>query len=168
MFFRVEERTTVICFKEFQLHAIAIPLSDGCVRIFHVPHTQFFLQCTWLKFWSPAPDRIVGSSFLRVLEKRSISCVFHRTFVDPQLSPHVSTPLPTLAFGSSTSPSLSYPSMCPSTATLQGGVCFGRVAEQSPLTRVCTSMPNNQTQRKRQSRGSEQRRINRRSVERKL
>ena len=42
MFFRVEERTTVICFKEFQLHAIAISLSDGCVRIFHVPHTQFF------------------------------------------------------------------------------------------------------------------------------
>ena len=60
--------------------------------------------------------------------------MFHRTLLDPQLSPHVSTTFLTLAPGSSTSPSLLYPSMSPSTATLRGGLCFGRMAEQSPLT----------------------------------
>ena len=33
-----------------------------------------------------------------------------------------------------TSPSLLYPSASPSTATLQGGSCFGRLAEHFPLT----------------------------------
>ena len=68
------------------------------------------------------------------LESHSISSRFHRTLLDPQLSPHFSTTFPTLAPGSSTSPSLLCPSMSPSTATLQGGSCFGRLAEQSPLT----------------------------------
>ena len=47
------------------------------------------------------------------------------------LSPHFSTPFPTLARCSSTTPSLFYPSASPSTATLQGVLCFGRLAEQS-------------------------------------
>ena len=66
----------------------------------------------------------------------SISSMFHLTLLDPQLSPHLSTPFLALATGSSTSPSLFYPSGSPSTATLQGASCFGRVAEQSPLTRT--------------------------------
>ena len=60
--------------------------------------------------------------------------MFHRTLLDPQLSSHFSTLVPTFAHGSSTSPSLLHPSMSPSTAPLQGGLCFGRLAEQSPLT----------------------------------
>ena len=59
--------------------------------------------------------------------------MFHRTLLDPQLSPHFATPFPTFALGSSTSHSLLHPSVSPSTATLQGGLCFGRVAEQSLL-----------------------------------
>ena len=67
-------------------------------------------------------------------ESHSISSMFHRTLLDPQLSPHFSTPFSTFAPGLSTSLSLLYPSVCPSTATLQGGLCLGRLAEQSPLT----------------------------------
>ena len=61
--------------------------------------------------------------------------MFHRTLLDRQLSPQFSTPFPTVVLGSSTSPSLLYPSMSPSTATLQRGLSFGRLAEQPPLTR---------------------------------
>ena len=60
--------------------------------------------------------------------------MFHRTLRDPQLAPHFSIPFPTRAPSPTTSPSLLYPSASPSTATLQGGFCFGRLAEQSPLT----------------------------------
>ena len=60
--------------------------------------------------------------------------MFHHTLLDPQLSSLFSTSFPTLAPGSSTSPSLLYPSMSPSTPFLQGGLCCGRLAEQSPLT----------------------------------
>ena len=85
--------------------------------------------CTRLKFWSPAPDRIVGLQFLRALNViPSHSCF------DPQLSPHFSSPFPTLAPGSSATPSLLCPSANPSTATLQGGLCLGRLGEQSLLT----------------------------------
>ena len=68
---------------------------------------------------------------LASLNSRSISCMVHHTLIDPQLPPHFSTPFPTLAPGSSTSPSSLHPSMC-----LQGGLCFGRLAEQSPLTQT--------------------------------
>ena len=61
--------------------------------------------------------------------------MFHRTLLGPQLSPHFSTSFPALAPGSSAAPLLLYASMGPSTATLQGGLCFGQLAEQSPLTR---------------------------------
>ena len=59
--------------------------------------------------------------------------MFHRTLLEPQLSPHCSAPFPALASGSSTTPSLLYRSASPSTATLHGGLCFGRLAEQCPL-----------------------------------
>ena len=58
--------------------------------------------------------------------------MFHRTLLDPQLSPHFSTPFPTLAPSPTTSPLPLYPSAGPSTATLQRGLCFGRLAEQFP------------------------------------
>ena len=62
------------------------------------------------------------------LKSHSILC--HRTLLDL----HFFSLFSTLALGSSTSPSLLYPSTSPSTATLQGGLCFGRLAEQYPLT----------------------------------
>ena len=57
--------------------------------------------------------------------------MFHRTLLAPQLSPH-STPFPTLAPSPTTSPSLLCPSASPSTATLQGVLCFGRL--NNPLS----------------------------------
>ena len=68
-------------------------------------------------------------------KRHSISSIFHCTLLDPQLSPHFSRPFPTLALGSTT-PSLHCPSASPSPATLQGGLCFGRLAEQSSHTFV--------------------------------
>ena len=62
------------------------------------------------------------------LKSHSILC--HRTLLDL----HFFSLFSTLALGSSTSPSQLYPSTSPSTATLQGGLCFGRLAEQYPLT----------------------------------
>ena len=66
----------------------------------------------------------------------SLKKSFHLIHVSPHLawSTVVFTPFPTLAPCSSFSPPLLHPSVCPSTATLQGGLCFGRLAEQSPLT----------------------------------
>ena len=49
------------------------------------------------------------------LENHSIPSMFHSILLDPQLSPHFSTRFPTLAPGSSTSPSLLFPSKSPST-----------------------------------------------------
>ena len=57
--------------------------------------------------------------------------MFHRTLLDIQLSSHFSTSFPTLALGSSTSHSPLNSSWSPSATTLQGGSCFGRLAEQS-------------------------------------
>ena len=45
-----------------------------------------------------------------------------------------STPFPTLAPSPMTTPSLLHPSASSTTATPQGGLLFGRLAEQSPLT----------------------------------
>ena len=58
--------------------------------------------------------------------------MFHRTLLDAQLSSPFCTPFSTLAPSPTTSLSLLYPSTSPSAATLQGGSCFGRLAEQSP------------------------------------
>ena len=44
--------------------------------------SHFLLVCTWLKFWSPALDRIVGLWFLRVLEV----IPFHPCFTSPCLT----------------------------------------------------------------------------------
>ena len=60
--------------------------------------------------------------------------MFHRTLLDPQLSPHFSTLFLHL-HSPTTSPSLLYPSASPSTATLQRGLRFSRLAEQSPLSK---------------------------------
>ena len=62
-----------------------------------------------------------------------ISTVFHRTLLNPHLCHHFSTPRPTLALGSSATPSLRHPSASQPTGLLQGGLCFQRLAEQSPL-----------------------------------
>ena len=97
-------------------------------HIYHMPHTQFFSSCARLKMIEAFC--CMQSVFLK---SHSTSSMFHRTLFDPQLSPHFSTPCPTLALVASASPSLSYPSMSLSTATLQKGFCFGRLAEQSPL-----------------------------------
>ena len=66
--------------------------------------------------------------FLKVIPSHPCSTA------DPQFSSPFSTSFSALAPGSSTSASLLYTSMSPSTATLQGGSCIGRLAEQSPLT----------------------------------
>ena len=108
-------------------------VSDGvCVNStpygahFTRPTHAIFLVCTWLKMFE------LGCTFV-FLDSRSISSMFHRTLLDAQLSSPFSTPFPTLAPSPTTSLSLLYPSTSPSAATLQGGLCFGRLAEQSPL-----------------------------------
>ena len=73
-------------------------------------------------------------------------CVSSESFHLTHVSPHFASPtvvftmhhifFSTLAPGSSASPSPLYPSMCPTTATARGGLCFGRLGEQSPLTRA--------------------------------
>ena len=79
-------------------------------------------------------DRIVGLSLLRLLKVIpshpcfTAPCLTHsclRTSLHRFLLWHL-VRLPLL--------SLSYPSRCPSTATLQEGLCLGRLAEQFPLT----------------------------------
>ena len=64
----------------------------------------------------------------------SISSILHRTLLDSLLSPHFSTPFPTLARGSSTT--LAGIPVGESIATLQARLCFGRWAGQSPLTNL--------------------------------
>ena len=56
-----------------------------------------------------------------LLTIHSITSVLHCTLLDPQLSPHFSTPFPTFAPGPTTSPSLPYPSASPSLATCKEG-----------------------------------------------
>ena len=56
------------------------------------------------------------------------------TLLDAPSSSPFSTPFPPLAPSPTTSPSLLYPSASPSTATLQGRLLFGPLAEQFPLT----------------------------------
>ena len=63
--------------------------------------------------------------------KAIISSMFRGTLLDTPFSSSFSIPFSTPAPGSSAAPSLLHPSMSPSTATLQGGLCFGRLAEQS-------------------------------------
>ena len=68
------------------------------------------------------------------LESGSISSTFRGTSLDTHFSLLFSTPPSTFALGSSTSLSLFYPSMSPSTAPVQGRLCIGSQAEQFPLT----------------------------------
>ena len=133
IFFRVKERTTVF-FQGLSLTSNSDSLvSDGDVN--STPH-RASVTCHTRNFSRRVhvvqDDRgILLDAVCVFLESHSISSRFHRTLLDSQLSPHFSTTFPTLAPGSSTSPSLFFPSMSPSTATLQGGSCFGRLAEQS-------------------------------------
>ena len=83
-------------------------------------------MCTWLKIV------VVVCVFLKqsfhLIHVSHPPCLIHSCL-------HV-FPLPFLRLhlGSSTFPSLLYPSMSSNTATPQGGSCCGRLAEQSPLT----------------------------------
>ena len=78
-----------------------------------------------------------GSRCLRIvaaltsLKSHFISSTFHRTLLDTPFCLTSLYTFSTLAFGSSTTPSLLCPSASPSTATVQGGLCSGRLAEQS-------------------------------------
>ena len=77
MFFRIEERTTVIlvsrsfAYRQWQWRFTrkrrGLNSTPHCTHLSRATHA-FFLVCTWLKFWSPALDRIVGLQFLRVLK----------------------------------------------------------------------------------------------------
>ena len=98
-----------------------------------MPHTQFS-RVHVVQVLEPSSGQDRWIVVLASLESHSISSMFHCTLLHPQLSPHFSTPFPTLAPGSSAFPSLFYPSASPSTAAWQGGLCFGRLAEQSHLT----------------------------------
>ena len=68
------------------------------------------------------------------LESHSTSSMLHRTLLGTPFASPFSSSFSTPAPGSSSYPSLLYLSMSPSTATLQGGLCFGRLAEQSAFT----------------------------------
>ena len=63
-----------------------------------------------------------------------MSSMFRGTLLDAPFCSPFSTPFLTLAPNPTTTPSLHYPSGSPSTATLQGRSCTGRLAEQSSLT----------------------------------
>ena len=113
------ERTIIVFSRRFAYRQQRSPCKRRCVltvhrtaRIIYVPHTQFFSCAFGAQLWT-------GSL---------------RSLLDPQSSPHFSAPFLALALGSSTTPSLLCPSASPSTATLQGRLCFGRLAEQFPLT----------------------------------
>ena len=91
---------------------------------------MFLVVCTWHKNYRG----ILLNAVCVFLKSHSISSMFPRTLLDPQLSSHFSTSFPTSAPDSSITPSLLCPSMSPSTAPPQGMLCFGRLSEQSPLT----------------------------------
>ena len=111
-FFRVEERTKVI-------------VSRGFAYTHWRFLAMFLVVCTWLK--------IVGLQSVQLFKVTPSQpcfpalCLIHcclRTSLHRFLHLHlVRLPL-----------SLVHPSVSPSTATLQARLCFGRWAEQSPLT----------------------------------
>ena len=115
-------------------------VSDGVCKQHTAPraldtcHTRNCSRVHMAQVLEPSSGQDLWIEVFVSLKSHSISSMFHCTLLDPQLSPHFSTPFPTLAPGSSTTPSLPYPSASPSTATLQGGLCFGRLSEQSLLT----------------------------------
>ena len=101
-------------------------------------HTRNFAR----RVHVPQDDRGILLNTVCVFPKsHSVSSMMHRTMLDPLLSSHFSTSFPTLAQGSYTSPSLLYPSMSLSTATQEGGLCCGRLAEQSPPTKAGRRSP---------------------------
>ena len=73
--------------------------------------------------------RVVVLSFLQVIPCRPCRGIL----LDALVSSQFSTPFLALALRPTILRSLPHPSS-PSTATPQGGFCFGRLAEQSPLT----------------------------------
>ena len=96
-------------------------------------HSHNFSRVHVAQVLEPNLDRIVGLYFLRALKdipSHSCSTALFLTHSCLRTSPSFLT----LPLGLSTSLSLLYPSASPSTAPLQGGLCFGRLAEQSLLT----------------------------------
>ena len=141
MFFRVERKDYSDLFLGVSLAGKSDSLvideeckQDTAPRASFTCHTRNFSRVRVAQVLEPSSGQDRWIVVLAILESHSISSMFYRTLLDPQLSPHFSTPFLTLAPRSSTSPSLLCPSMCPSTAPLQGGLCIGRLAEQSPRT----------------------------------
>ena len=79
--------------------------------------------------------RVVVLSFLKIIP--SHPCFMARCLMH-LLCPPFTTSFLTLAPSPMTTPSLLYPSSSSNAATPQGGLLFGRLAEQSPLTEVRT------------------------------
>ena len=101
----------------------AAVFASSSMLVNSTPHTQFF--CTWLKFWSPALDRIVGLQFLRLLKVFPFPTCFTApclTYICLHTSLHRFLHLDLVRL-----PLL----RC---SPLQGGLCIGRLAEQFPLT----------------------------------
>ena len=104
-----------------------------CVK--RTPHRAYltrathanFLVCTWLKM-------IALCCSLVFLKSHSISPMFRGTLLDTPFSSSFCTLCPTHAPSPTASPSLLCRLASPPTATLQRGLCFGRLAKQSPLT----------------------------------
>ena len=72
----------------------------------------------------------------RLLKSHSISSRFRGTLLNAPFTSPSSVPFPTLAPSPMTTPSLLFPSTSSTPASPQGGMLFGRLAEQSPLTRT--------------------------------
>ena len=121
-----------MCLQGFRLQAIAMPLS-ATGEVNSTPHRAhltrathvIFLVCTWLKVFELCCSLVF-------LESHSISSMFRGTLLETLFSTF-STPFPTLAKSPTTTLSLLQTSASASIATLQGGLCFGQLAEQSPL-----------------------------------
>ena len=114
IFFRVVERTTVI-FQGVSLTGNSDSfVRDGRCKQYAAPRAC--ITCHTRSFSSRAhvaqDDRgvlLVCSLYTCVLESHSISFMFHRTLLDPQLPSRFSTYFPSFAPGSSASLSLLYP-----------------------------------------------------------
>ena len=125
-------------FKKFRSQATANPfVSDGECKLetlhrsdlSRATHAFFLVVCTWLKIEVFCCMQSV--CFLKIIPSHPCFTAPCLTRSCPRLSLHpflhvhlVLLPL---------SLSLLYPSLSPSAVTLQGGFCFGRLAEQSPL-----------------------------------
>ena len=99
-----------------------------CAHLPRAIHTHNFLVCTWLEMFEL-------SCVLSCLKSHSISSMFRGALLECSFfcSPF-STPFPTLASSPATTPSQLFSWTSSTTAPPQGGLLFGRLAEQSPLT----------------------------------